>query len=76
MRTYLKAIWPRLRHEMKHDMASLEARLTGMHKLPQGTMIIKPGGMMFEAVGVILTAMRLIPRPYPTGAAGRSARQV
>jgi hypothetical protein len=47
----------------KHDLTALEARLTGMLELLRRDMIIKLGGMMLVAVGVILTAMRLMPHP-------------
>ena len=47
----------------KQDLAALEARLTGMLELLRRDMIIKLGGMMFVAVGVILTAIRLMPHP-------------
>jgi len=52
-----------LRVELTHDMTALEARLVGMIELLRRDMTIKMGGMMFVAVGVILTAMRLMPHP-------------
>jgi hypothetical protein len=59
----LKSDLTALKHELKHDMAALEARLTGTIELLRRDMIIKLGGMMFVAVGVILTAIRLMPHP-------------
>ena len=48
---------------MEARMAASEARLIGTLELLRRDMIIKLGGMMFVAVGVILTAMRLMPHP-------------
>ena len=48
---------------MDSRISAMEARLIGMLELLRRDMIIKLGGMMFVAVGVILTAMRLMPHP-------------
>jgi hypothetical protein len=48
---------------LKSDLTALEARLMGMLELLRRDMIIKLGGMMFVAVSVIVTAIRLMPHP-------------
>ncbi|HET8996405.1 MAG TPA: hypothetical protein VFN42_07030 [Acetobacteraceae bacterium] len=47
----------------RSDLALTEGRVMGALELLRRDMTIKLGGMIFIAVGIILTAMRFMPHP-------------
>ncbi|HET6305663.1 MAG TPA: hypothetical protein VFG12_00655, partial [Rhodopila sp.] len=64
LRTELKGDISGLRTELKGDISALESRLELKMEVLRRDIVIKSGGMMVVAVGVILAAMRYLP-PHP-----------